>query len=254
VPAPDDLEPAARPGPEREGANPAPGPRRVFSARVVVQLLIFLVLVPLLPLLISWRWSWWQAWVFAAVHVLGSIISRVLASRRHPDLIAERARLLQHEDAKSWDKAISAILVLGGASLPLVAGLDARFGWSPGFSLPLELTALAFILAGSVFSSWALVENRFFSGVVRIQTERGHSVVSTGPYRWVRHPGYAGGLVTYAALPLLLDSAWAFLPVLLLSSLLVVRTSLEDRTLRAELPGYAEYACRVRFRLLPGVW
>jgi protein-S-isoprenylcysteine O-methyltransferase Ste14 len=99
-----------------------------------------------------------------------------------------------------------------------------------------------------------LIENRFFSGMVRIQTDRGHRVVSSGPYRWIRHPGYAGALLTYLATPLLLDSSWAMIPAVLTAMLLLYRTRLEDATLRAELPGYSEYARRLRSRILPGVW
>jgi protein-S-isoprenylcysteine O-methyltransferase Ste14 len=108
------------------------------------------------------------------------------------------------------------------------------------------------ILLGYVLGSWALIENRFFSGVVRIQKDRDHHVVTTGPYRFIRHPGYAGALWTYLATPVLLDSSWAFLPALFLLGILVLRTSLEDRTLQAELPGYAEYA-QERFRLFPSL-
>jgi len=120
--------------------------------------------------------------------------------------------------------------------------------------MPVKLLGLAGILAGYALGSYALVENRFFSGMVRIQTERGHQVVSSGPYRWLRHPGYAGALITYLGTPLFLDSVWGFVPVVLLAILLVVRTRLEDRTLQEELPGYRDYAGRVRYRLLPGVW
>ena len=110
------------------------------------------------------------------------------------------------------------------------------------------------ILAGYVLGAYALIENRFFSGMVRIQTDRDHQVVSSGPYRWVRHPGYAGALLVYLVTPLFLDSAWAFLPAVFLAVVLVIRTHLEDSTLQEELAGYREYARRVRYRLLPGVW
>jgi len=109
-------------------------------------------------------------------------------------------------------------------------------------------------MAGYALSSWALVENRFFSGMVRIQTDLGHQVVSSGPYRWMRHPGYAGALLGYLVTPLFLDSALAFLPTLFTSGLYLTRTALEDRTLQNELPGYAEYARRVKYRFLPGIW
>lgn len=229
-------------------------PRTVISWRVIAQMLVFIVLVPFLPLLISARWGWWEAWAYALIGILGFAISRALAARRHPDLLAERARFLQQEDATPWDKALAPLLGLGGAVLPLVVGLDARFGWSSPFSLPVKIAALVVILAGYALGSYALMENRFFSGMVRIQTERDHHVVSSGPYRWLRHPGYAGALLAYLATPFFLDSQWALLPALFLLAVLVIRTALEDRFLQNQLPGYRDYARRVRFRLLPGIW
>jgi len=228
--------------------------QKIITPRVIIMLLIFVFLVPFLPLLISRQWDWWQAWVYAIVSILGFVISRIIVGRRNPDLIAERARYTDQPDAKSWDKTLSPLVGLGGALIPLVIGLDALYGWSAPFSLPVELLGLTLILAGYALGSYALIENRFFSGMVRIQTERGHQVVSTGPYRWLRHPGYAGALLTYVGTPLFLDSAWGFLPVLFISIVLVVRTRLEDRTLQEELTGYRDYAGQVRFRLLPGVW
>jgi protein-S-isoprenylcysteine O-methyltransferase Ste14 len=227
---------------------------RTFTLRTVIQMLFFIVLVPLLPLIISGQWRWWQAWAFALVSILGFIISRALAARSHPDLLAERARFLQHEDAKSWDKVLAPLVGLGGGLVPIVAGVEARMVWPPSLGLWVSVLALCLLIAGYVFSSYALIENRFFSGMVRIQTERNQQVVSTGPYRWVRHPGYAGALLAYLATPLLLDSNWAFLPAIFFAVCTVIRTSLEDRTLQEELPGYREYAQRVRYRLLPGVW
>ncbi len=227
---------------------------KTFSPRVVVQMLVFIVVIPFLPLLITWRWTWWEGWTYALICILGFIVSRALAARRHPDLLAERARFTQHEDAKAWDKLLAPLVGLGGGLIPLVAGLDARFGWSPAFSPPVKLVALVFILGGYVLGSYALIENRFFSGMVRLQTDRGQRVVSSGPYGWVRHPGYAGALLTYLATPFFLDAAWAFLPVILITIVLVIRTRLEDATLQEELEGYREYAQRVRYRLVPGVW
>jgi protein-S-isoprenylcysteine O-methyltransferase Ste14 len=128
------------------------------------------------------------------------------------------------------------------------------FGWSLPFSPPLKIAALVCILAGYAVGTYALLENRFFSGVVRIQTDRGHVVISSGPYRWMRHPGYSGALLTYLATPIWLDARWAFLPALFLTIVLIIRTRLEDRVLQNELDGYREYAKRVRYRLLPGIW
>jgi protein-S-isoprenylcysteine O-methyltransferase Ste14 len=225
-----------------------------MTARAIVQLLFFIVVIPLLPLLISWHWRWWEAWLYAVLTIFGFTISRLLALGRHPDLLSERARFTHHEDTLPWDRVLAPLLGLGGGLLPLVAGLDARFDWSPAFGLPVKLVSLTVILAGYVLASWALIENRYFSGVVRIQTDRGHRVVSSGPYRYIRHPGYAGALLTYLVTPLFLDALTAFAPAAVLAVLLVVRTYLEDRTLQERLDGYREYAKRVPHRLLPRIW
>ncbi len=195
-----------------------------------------------------------MALLYGLVLVLGFVISRILAARRNPDIIAERAKMLQHEDAKPWDKVLAPLVGLGGGLIPLVAGLDALFGRSASFSLLIKLVALFVIVASYGLASYALIENRFFSGVVRIQTERGHHVISGGPYHWMRHPGYAGALLTYLATPFFLDSRWTFVPAIFLTVVLIIRTALEDKTLQEELPGYREYAGRVRYRLLPGLW
>jgi protein-S-isoprenylcysteine O-methyltransferase Ste14 len=228
-------------------------PKKI-TLRSIILMLFFIVVIPFLPLLISRDWDWWEAWVYAMIGILGFVISRVLAARRNPDILAERARFLQHEDAKPWDKILSPLVGLGGGLIPLVAGLDALFDGSTSFSLPVKIIALVIILAGYALGSYALIQNRFFSGMVRIQTDRGHKVVSGGPYRWIRHPGYTGALLTYLATPIFLDSIWAFLPVIFITIVLGIRTSLEDKVLQDELQGYRDYTKRVRYRLIPGVW
>lgn len=227
---------------------------KLLTPRIVALLLIFIIVAPLLPLIISWRWNWWEAWAYALISILGFAVSRALAARRNPDLIQERAHYLDHKDTAAWDTRLSPLVGLGGIVLVLVASLDERFNWSPAFSLGLKIASLVVLLASDAFSSYAFVENRFFSGTVRIQAERGQRVISSGPYRWMRHPGYAGAIVNYLATPLLLDSAWAFLPALAITILIIVRTRLEDRFLHERLSGYPEYAARVRYRLFPGLW
>ena len=214
---------------------------------------------PFLPVLISGRWDWWEAWAYALLSVLGFIVSRLLAARRNPDILAERGRSFEHANTKAWDRVLSPLVGLGSSFLPLLAGLEMRIQGErladvSEFSQPLKLAALLLILAGYVISSAALITNRYFSGVVRIQSERGHHVVSSGPYAWVRHPGYAGSLLVFLALPVWLDSPWSFVLVAVFLAAIVLRTHLEDQTLQAELPGYAAYAQQVRYRLLPGVW
>lgn len=228
--------------------------QKIITPRVIFQLLIVLILIPLLPILISRRWDWWEAWLYFTVYILGFIVSRALAARRSPDLLRERARSMEQENTEPWDRLLAPMLAFSGGFIPLVAGLDQLFGWSTGFDLPLKFAALIVLIAGYALATYALVENRFFSGVVRIQSERGHHVVTGGPYRWIRHPGYAGALIAYLATPVLLDSLWAFLPAALVTAVAVIRTSFEDRTLHEKLSGYREYAAHVRYRLLPWVW
>jgi len=226
----------------------------LFSLCVVAPFLIIVIVVPFLPILISRHWGWWEAWVFAVITILAFVISRLMAASQHPDLIRERSRFMQSDNVPSWDKMLASFILSGWAFVLLVVGFDALFGWSRGFSLPWKLLALALILFGYILSSYALVENRFFSGNVRIQNERGHSVVSSGPYRFMRHPGYAGGLLIYLAMPFFLDSTWAIIPAILMIVFVFVRTFLEDSYLLEALDGYREYAARVRYRLIPGVW
>lgn len=222
--------------------------------RIVIMLLLVLVVIPLLPILISGRWNWWEAWLMAVIFVLAFIVSRAIARRRNPDILIERANYYTHENTQPWDKWLSPAVAFGSVFILLVAGLDARFHWSAGFSIPVELLGLLLLLSGYVLASYAFVENAYFSGTVRIQGERGHKVVSSGPYGWVRHPGYLGSLVSSLGMPLLLDSAWAFIPVVVFGAFFFIRASLEDLFLQANLEGYRDYAQKVRYRLLPGIW
>ena len=227
---------------------------RVFSLSTVLQLLVFIILVPMLPLLIPWHWGWWEAWVYALGNILGFVISRYLANRCNPGLLAERGKFLKHDNTEHWDKLLAPLLALCGGMLPLTVGLEAQLGQVVSFPLWVHLLAIALFLIGMVLASWALITNSYFSGTVRIQNDRGQKVINSGPYRWMRHPGYTGALLTYIATPFFLDSVWAFLPAAFLLVILVVRTSLEDRTLLEKLEGYREYTREVRFRLLPGIW
>jgi protein-S-isoprenylcysteine O-methyltransferase Ste14 len=231
-----------------------PEKESVFTFRVILMLLVFIVLLPMLPLILPWRWDWWEAWYYALMNIFTFIISRYLASRKTPDILRERGKFLQHADTEPWDRILAPMLGLGGGLLPLVVGLDARFGPSAAFPLWVHLLSAAVFLAGMLLASWAFVTNSYFSGTVRIQDDRGQHVIHSGPYRFLRHPGYSGSLMTYIAAPFLLDSLWALIPTAFLIAILIVRTSLEDRTLQEKLPGYGEYAQKTRYRLVPGIW
>ncbi len=197
--------------------------------------------------------SWSMAWAYLAVLLASKVVIGLVLSRTNPELLAERGE--NPKDAKAWDRPLAMVMALYGPALGwIVAGLDRRYRWSMGFSTPLQTTALLVTALGGALTLWAMASNRFFLGLCRIATERGHSVASGGPYRCVRHPGYLGVIVYQLATPLALGSLWAFLPVALTVALTLLRTSLEDRTLQQELAGYSEYAGRVQYRLLPGLW
>ncbi len=224
------------------------------KVRTVIQVIVYALLVPMLPLLLSQRWDWWEAWAYAIICILSFFVSRYLVMRVQPDLIKERGKFLEHENTQPWDKVLAPLVGLGGNLIPLVAGLDARYSALYPFSLGLKILAMVLFTAGIAWGTWALLTNRFFSGVVRLQTDRDHHVINSGPYRFMRHPGYAGAVLNYLAAPVFLSSLWAFVPAIFFVIVVVIRTRLEDRFLQAELSGYADYAQEVRYRLFPGIW
>ena len=181
-----------------------------------------------------------------------TVASSLYLWRTNPDIFVARSRI--HPGTKSWDKVLMAFLLASFAAIFVVAGLDAgRCHWS---SVPLGGVVLGYVLLGIGFfiSIWVYQVNKFAEPSVRIQTDRGHKVIDTGPYAIVRHPLYVGGLIMFIGVPLALGSFWALIPTATGTLVLIVRTVLEDRTLQKGLPGYQEYAARVRYRLIPGVW
>jgi len=208
--------------------------------------------LPAILIATSGRPDWAMAWVVSGV-VMGCLCANgAVLMRVNPDVLQERLQL--HRGAEPWDVVLVSIMGVFALGACFVAGLDRRFGWSPPVALPIQVAALAVVVLGDHVILWAMAVNRFFSKLVRIQRDRAHRVVTQGPYRCVRHPGYVGWIVMCGALPVALGSLWALVPAALTIGVVVVRTALEDRTLLRELEGYAQYARRVRYRLLPGVW
>ena len=219
----------------------------------LIQIGVQVLLLAAILFLSSGRLDWVWAWVYQASFVAGVGIFGILLYRKNPELIAERAEI--REGTKRWDRVLTFFYgILASVFLQLVAGLDKRFGWSPSLPVAAHLAGLALSLMGHALASWAMLENAYFAGTVRIQAERGHTVCTSGPYRIMRHPGYTGSLAFELATPIMLGSLWALLPGALTAVLLVVRTVLEDKELQIDLEGYGEYARRVRFRLIPGIW
>ncbi len=217
--------------------------------------LLTLVVLLLSPFLSSGDWTWDLGWLYTGSTILLTVISRVIAIRLHPGFARERATAGGMQDTKRWDKWLVSLVALW---LPLsaivIAGLDRRCGWSVAMPGWIHWMGLILLTIGYAVGAWAMAVNAFFSSHVRIQTDRGHTVVTTGPYAFVRHPAYITGAIAVFGIPLMLDSLYAVPPVILLCIGVVVRTALEDRTLIEELPGYRQYAEKVRFRLIPGIW
>ncbi|MGD9029641.1 MAG: isoprenylcysteine carboxylmethyltransferase family protein [Anaerolineae bacterium] len=200
----------------------------------------------------SGRADWTMAWIYVGLRAATAAVGMLVMASRHPGLLEER--FAPGEGVKAWDRPLASITTILWPAILILAGLDRRFGWSPELRIVIRLGAMVVLLLGDVLSKWAAVSNRFYSRLVRVQKDRGHTVVTDGPYQHVRHPGYAGALVTGLATPIALGSMWALLAAGVLALLLVVRTALEDETLHVELPGYPEYAERTRHRLVPRVW
>lgn len=196
--------------------------------------------------------NWWPAWAALAIMALWSAGTAAVILQRNPDLLADR--LGPRKGAKRWDVAIMSALGLFQLARYIVAGLDHRYGWSGDFPLIAQIISLVIGALGYSMMVWSRAVNAYFSQIVRIQTEKGHSVVTSGPYQFLRHPGYFGALLFEFTVSILLGSWWAFGISLISASLLVLRTSLEDRTLQNELAGYSDYAKKVHYRLIPGVW
>ncbi len=230
-----------------------PETARELQGKLLIRLVIFTLIMAAIWYAASGRLNLVMAWVFIVVWLFVGGIVPTLIVPLDPELIEERTQI--KKDIKAWDKLIT---ILGSLFTPLgilvVAGLDARFGWSPPIPLGLQIATLVLGALGYLLSVWASSSNKFYARFVRIQKERGHFVVSGGPYRYVRHPGYAGLIVFYLTSALTLGSLWTLVPNGLMALLLIVRTALEDEMLQQELDGYREYAGRVRYRLLPGVW
>jgi len=225
------------------------------STRQWIRLVVAYLFIPLTLSICGGDLGWWQAWLYSFLIVAAGIGGRMWAEHRHPGLMAERQSIESLQDAKAWDKVLAPLMAVSvGFPMVFVAGLDHRYDWSSEF--PVWLVVIGFILIslGYGFATWALAENRFFSSVVRIQMDRGHVVCDSGPYRFVRHPGYAGNILALFGIVLALNSVWTLIPAAVASIIAVMRTVLEDQTLQKELPGYREYATCVRYRLIPWIY
>lgn len=217
-----------------------------------VQVLAILLLYGLILFVSAGRLDWFAAWIYLGLYAGTVLINMSILLPRNPQFVAERGKVKQ--DAKGWDKQITSIAGIFMIAGLIVPGLDVRLGWSPQLEAGIQLAGFIVLSLGYALFSWAMLSNEFFETQVRLQQDRGQIVATSGPYRLVRHPGYVGLILQLLATPMALGSWWGLVPAACAIAMFVLRTALEDRTLHEELDGYRDYAARVRYRLLPGVW
>ena len=195
--------------------------------------------------------DWYNAWLYGSFLLIVKLSSAVSLARVNPAVLNARGT---RQPMSRRERVFFSVFIPSSLALPVVAGLDAGgAGWSHRSMLELVI-GLGFMLVGTSLVVWALAVNAFFEPSVRIQRDRGHTVCTTGPYRFVRHPGYTGAILATAGVPLVLGSRWCFVPFAVMTVAFVIRTAYEDDMLRAELDGYEAYAVATRWRLLPFVW
>jgi protein-S-isoprenylcysteine O-methyltransferase Ste14 len=238
--------------------TPPPDPQNQENARTgiirwMLVSILFLLLMGLSLFLSAGTITWSAAWGYIILAGLIQVLDAVVLIPISPDLLAERSR--PQADAKKWDQLLSRLMATIGPLVTwIVSGLDYRFSWSPDFPLWIVVLSAVLVATGGMIVLWAMASNRFFIGMVRIQAERGHRVIKSGPYQYIRHPGYFGSLLFISFTPLMLASVWGLIPAFLTCGVVILRTYLEDRVLQEELPGYLAYAQEVKHKLVPDIW
>jgi len=214
-----------------------------------IQVTIQMVLIIVLLLVSAGKIDWIYAWLYIASSLLVIIVNAFILP---PEVISVRGQ--KKENIDKWDRFISGLIIFPWLAIYLVSGLDMRFRFSLELAAWIHVIGLVIFVLGNAFVSWAMISNIYFSTAIRIQYDRGHTVSMGGPYRLLRHPGHLGMIIYLLATPLALGSIWAFIPAILTVILFIIRTAFEDITLKNKLKGYKEYAEKVKYRLIPGIW
>lgn len=222
--------------------------------RTYLRICLSLVLQGAVLFVSAGRFDLPRAWLYLGICMIYYLASLIIMQRLCPEIIRIRSQKTFREGTKTWDKVILATLMVSFLAMLVMAGLDVgRFRWS-GLGIHFAVLGFVFYNISTVLVIWSMTVNRHFEVSVRIQKDRGHRVITTGPYEHVRHPGYVAGAFGVVSIPLIIGSVYGLAPAGFMVVVLIIRTWLEDRTLKAELEGYAEYAGRVKYRLFPGVW
>lgn len=222
------------------------------TVKLLIKGLITNVIFTTILFISAGRIDYYQGWIFLTANILATFMN-VLSIRKNDDLLNERSK--PGEGVQSWDKLILGLSALVYLIMLVIAGLDSgRFLWTGRFSWIISILGVVILLTGQIIFLTARNQNDFFSSVMRIQKERGHIVCDKGLYKIIRHPGYLGMIISLSAIPLITTSLWSILPTIIAVILLLIRTSLEDKTLINELDGYIEYTKKTRYKLIPLVW
>lgn len=219
--------------------------------RRLVQVFLMLVIYALCLFIPAGTWRWWNAWAYLALFVFSILTAGLYVARRHPEIVNVRGRA--SENTKPFDKLFGALTIPMVLCAFVVAGLDHRFDWS-NVPLWMQIVGLIGLVPSSFMPYWVMNVNAYAATTVRVETERGHHVITDGPYRYVRHPMYTTTIIGCLFDPLAFGSWWMAIPTTILAVLFIWRTAKEDQTLREELPGYEAYARQTRYRLVPGLW
>ena len=221
-----------------------------LEGKLIFKSIFFFALIIAITFIGAGRIDYWQGWIYNGLNIIFLLLSYFLLPR---ELIEER--LKPKEGMKKWDKIYYIVSIPVYFAILIISILDGgRFDWEPRIPIVVVIIGVVVYTIGQIIILWAKKVNKFFSTVVRIQKDRGQTVCKDGPYRFVRHPGYLGGLLCNIVTPFVLSSFWGLIPTVIAVVLLFIRTYLEDKTLQRELEGYTDYTNEARYRLLPGIW
>jgi protein-S-isoprenylcysteine O-methyltransferase Ste14 len=221
-----------------------------LEGKLIFKSIFFFALIIAITFIGAGRIDYWQGWIYNGLNIIFLLLSYFLLPR---ELIEER--LKPKEGMKKWDKIYYIVSIPVYFAILIISILDGgRFDWEPRIPILVVIIGVVVYTIGQIIVLWAKKVNKFFSTVVRIQKDRGQTVCKDGPYRFVRHPGYLGGLLYIIVTPFVLSSFWGLIPAVIAVVLLFIRTYLEDKTLQRELEGYTDYTNEARYKLLPGIW
>ena len=223
-----------------------------MKAKFLFKILITTLIFSLILFISAGKANYFQGWIFLTINILSAFMN-YWTIRNEPELMNERSKV--GDGSKSWDKKILAFSSLVYLFNIVIAGLDSgRFQWSPDFHWSIYVLGIGLTITGQVVFLIARNENKFFSSVVRIQSDRGHTVCNTGIYKFIRHPGYLGMIISFIGFPFITGSVWSTTTTVAAIILLILRTHFEDETLKSELTGYIDYTKNTKYRLIPKIW